>query len=121
MKKITFLGNKNVSDDDLKSQMSTHEGNIIGFITGAGTYKEEAFQSDLYRLTGVYYDRGYIYAKVLKPQVQIGGDRRGIYITVPLEEGDQYKVGKISYSGDLELKDAAGNVLGATDRTSPRV
>jgi outer membrane protein insertion porin family len=48
---------------------------------------------------------------VLKPQVQISGDRSSIYITVPIEEGEQFFVGKISYSGDLELKDEVGNVL----------
>lgn len=121
VKKITFLGNKHVSDDDLKAVIGTREGNLLSFITSTGNYKEEIFMGDLYRLQSVYFDRGYIYMKALKPQVQISADRRGIFITIPIEEGQQFNVGKITYSGNLALKDEAGNVLVSPDQVRERV
>ncbi|MCC6809029.1 MAG: outer membrane protein assembly factor BamA [Deltaproteobacteria bacterium] len=111
VRKITFLGNKAVSDDDLKSQMMTKEGHLLSFLTGAGTYREEMFQADLYKLTNIYYDRGYLNARALKPQVQISSDRRHIYITVPIEEGEQFSIGDIGITGKIDLYDDEGKRL----------
>jgi len=108
VRKITFLNNHHVTDDDLKTNMSIREGNFFSFLTDAGNYKEDMFQADLYRLTGVYFDRGYINARVLKPQVQLSSDRRFIYITIPIEEGARYKVGQIKLSGQVEVTNETG-------------
>ena len=51
VRKITFLGNRHASDEELRSVMATQEGNWLSFLTSAGTYKEDAFERDvLYRL-----------------------------------------------------------------------
>ncbi len=111
VRKITFLGNKAVSDDELKGQMLTKEGHLLSFLTGAGTYREEMFAADLYKLNNIYFDRGYLNMRALKPQVQISGDRRYIYITIPIEEGEQYRIGTIRYAGQIELRDEEGQLL----------
>ncbi len=111
VRKITFLGNKAVSDDELKSQMMTKEGHLLSFLTGAGTYREEMFQADLYKLNSIYFDRGYLNARALKPQVTISSDRRHIYITVPIEEGEQFSIGEIKVIGKVDLFDDNGLML----------
>lgn len=115
VKKVTFLGNHHVSDSDLKSQMTTREGNLLSFITSSGTYREEAFQLDLMRITSVYFDRGYLKARILEPQVQLSPDRRFIYITIPVDEGQQYKMGKIDFSGQLALQEGGKTLVSLAD------
>ena len=67
--------------------MITQEGSYFGFLTGEGTYREEAFQRDLAIIEAAYYDRGFINVKVEKPTVALSPDKRLIYITVKIDRG----------------------------------
>ncbi len=111
VKEINFIGNKALSDDALKSVMQTREGSELSWLTQSGTYKEEFFRTDLFRIQALYYDHGYVTVKVGEPQANISTDRRFIYLSVPIEEGPQYNVGSIKFSGDVVLKDPKGEVL----------
>jgi outer membrane protein insertion porin family len=101
VKRITFIGNAHIPKDDLVAVMNTQEGGYLSFLTSSGTYREEAFQSDLQNIQFVYGDRGYVTVKVSKPSVSLSADKRYLYITIRIEEGEQYRVGKIDFSGDL--------------------
>lgn len=101
VRRIRFVGNKNLSDDTLKNGLLTQEGNLISFFTGAGTYRKDAFQVDLLRISSHYFDNGYINVKIDTPDVEISADRKFIYITIRIEEGEQYSVGKTGFSGEL--------------------
>jgi len=101
VKEIRFVGNRAISSDDLKGAMITQEGSFWSFLTSAGTYREDAFARDEYVLQGLYYDRGYLYVKFGKAAIELSPDRRFIFITIPIEEGDPYDIGKIDATGDL--------------------
>ena len=101
VKEIRFIGNKAISTAELKSQMITQEGNFFSFLTSTGTYREDAFQRDLFVLQGMYYDRGYLYVKFGKPAIELSPDRRFIYISMTVDEGEPYDVGDIKISGKL--------------------
>jgi outer membrane protein insertion porin family len=101
VKEIRFVGNRAISNDELKAAMITQEGSFWSFLTSAGTYREDAFARDEYVLQGLYYDRGYLYVKFGKAAIELSPDRRFIFITIPIEEGDPFDIGKIDVSGDL--------------------
>ncbi len=101
VKEIKFLGNSSVPSGDLKDVMMTREGSYLSFFTSEGTYREEAFQRDLGAIQAVYYDRGFINIKVEKPVVTLSADKRFIFITVKVEEGETYRIGRLDFSGDL--------------------
>jgi outer membrane protein insertion porin family len=101
VKQITFIGNDHVPDEELAGVMQTRTGSWLSFLTSGGTYREEAFQRDLQAIQFVYGDRGYLHAKVEKPALQLSPDRRFIYLTIRVEEGQKYRIGKISFAGEL--------------------
>jgi len=101
VKEITFLGIQEISADQLKEVMLTKEGDFLSFLTSAGTYREELFQRDLMVAQGVYYDNGFINVKFGKPVVALTPDMRFLYITIPVEEGEQFSIGDIDFQGDL--------------------
>ena len=39
--------------------------------------------------------------KVDKPTVSLSPDKRYIYITIKIDEGEPYTIGKLDFSGDL--------------------
>lgn len=101
VKKITFLGNKNLADGQLKSKMLTQEGGFFSGMSGSGQYKQEMFERDVQILRFLYWNQGYVQAKVDRPQVTVTPDKKNIYITIRIEEGDQYEVGDVDFAGDV--------------------
>lgn len=101
VKKIRFLGNTKLKDGFLKNRMVTQEGGFFSFMSGSGGYKQEAFDRDTQMLKFLYFNEGYVQVKIEKPQVYVTADKKGIFITIRIEEGEQFKVGSIDFSGDI--------------------
>ena len=101
VKDIVFLGAEKVPASRLKDVMITKEGGYLSFLTSEGTYREEAFQRDLSVIQATYYDEGYINVRVDKPNVSLSADKRYIYITIKLTEGERFNIGNVDFSGDL--------------------
>lgn len=101
VKRITILGNRNISDGKLKSVMQTQEGGFFSFISGSGAYKQEAFDRDVQLLNYLYFNEGYVQVRVDRPQVYVTPDQKGIYITIRVEEGERFRVGTVDFAGDL--------------------
>jgi len=101
VKQIRFLGNARLAKDDLAPYMQTQEGSYLAFLTSGGTYKEEAFQRDLQAIQAVYLEHGYVNAKVNKPSIQLSPDKKYLYVTIQVEEGEQFAIGKVDFSGEL--------------------
>jgi outer membrane protein insertion porin family len=99
IEKIQFEGNKAFSDKKLKKQMSTAEENILSWFTSAGDLNEDNLEQDVARLASFYKNNGYMQARVGEPQVKFEGNE--IEITIKIDEGPQFKVGKVDLTGDL--------------------
>jgi outer membrane protein insertion porin family len=101
VKEITFVGARQVSVEELKGVMVTKEGGYFSFLTSEGTYREEAFQRDLAVIQATYYDHGFINVRIDKPVIALSADKRFIYITLKVAEGEPYDIGKLDFGGDL--------------------
>ncbi|MDO9533101.1 MAG: outer membrane protein assembly factor BamA [Deltaproteobacteria bacterium] len=113
VKDIEFEGNKTFSAKELRKIMETKERGFfapIAWITGAGKLNRDVLERDLEKIAAFYYNHGYIKAKIGEPKVDIKAD--WIYITIPVQEGPEYHVGKIDMTGDLlEDKDTLVKML----------
>ncbi|MGD9412193.1 MAG: outer membrane protein assembly factor BamA [Desulfobacterales bacterium] len=99
IEKIQFEGNQAFSDKELKKQMTTAETNIFHWFTSAGDLNEDNLQQDAARLASFYKNNGYMEARVGEPIVKFEGDK--IEITIKIDEGPRFKVGKVDLTGDL--------------------
>lgn len=101
VRRVAFVGNEAISDDELRANIATREGDLMGFLSGAGVFNEEEFDNDRHRVRLYYYDNGYIDAEVGAPTVELSRDLTEIYITIPVTEGEQYSVDSVEVTGDL--------------------
>jgi outer membrane protein insertion porin family len=101
IRRVNFTGNKNVTDAELRGVMLTQPGDIFSALTSSGTYREDVFQRDIMMIQGYYFDRGYINVKVGDPRMELSPDRRSMYITVAIEEGQQFRIGGLDVKGEL--------------------
>ncbi|MCB9091270.1 MAG: outer membrane protein assembly factor BamA [Halobacteriovoraceae bacterium] len=106
VKKITFLGNKEIPDDELKNFMLTREDSTMSGMSEAGSFKEFNFQADIERLSYYYRTKGYLQVNVGSPVITVSEDKRWIFITLNITEGPQYEVKDINFSGDLLYTEA---------------
>ncbi len=106
VRRVNFVGNHAVSDADLRDVIVTREGSLLSILTSAGTYREDVFQRDLLLIQAHYWDHGYVQVKVGNPLVELSPDKQSMYITISIDEGPQYTLGKVDITGDLlEPKD----------------
>jgi len=78
--------------------MSTTEWGILHFITDSGLLKKDQLRQDISKLNAFYLNNGYINAQV--GEAEITHDRKWIYLTIPIVEGKQFKVGQVDITGD---------------------
>ncbi len=120
IKQIVFLNNHAFSDDKLKNAFAeTKEGSSMSFLSSSGTFKEASFKVDLQRLTYFYLENGYLKFRYENPVVTISDDKKYVYISTFVEEGNPYKIGSYDFSGDLlfakdELKQEVKMLEGQT-------
>jgi outer membrane protein insertion porin family len=101
IKKISFVGNEKLSDRTLEKGLANKHKGWFWFLTDRGRFQKNELDTDVERVTAVYFDHGYLDAVVEPPTVEMKG--RNIYITYKVSEGKQYRVGTVDIGGDLIL------------------
>lgn len=102
--KIEFEGNHAYSDSKLKGLMTTSEKNILSWITSAGNLAQQNLDQDVTLIRSFYHNNGFIQARVGEPRIEYKGN--DIEITINIDEGPQFKVGKVAVDGDLIIPEA---------------
>ncbi|WP_437901518.1 outer membrane protein assembly factor BamA [Sorangium sp. So ce124] len=91
VRRITFIGNHNISDEELREVMITGQGGFFAFGTG-GPFRQDAFERDVLVINALYYDRGFLAVQVATPRVMLTPDRTGIEVTITINEGPRFRI-----------------------------
>lgn len=100
-REINFIGNESFDDARLRREFELNTRNWLSWLRNDDQYSREKLQGDLESLRSFYMDQGYANFSVQSTQVAISPDRKDVYITINLEEGNLYTFGEIALSGDL--------------------
>ena len=101
IKSINIVGNTAFEDDDLLDEFELSTGGWLSRLTRDNQYSRPKLSGDLETLRSYYLDRGYINFKIDSTQVTITPDRKDIYITINVTEGDIYTISDVRLAGDL--------------------
>jgi outer membrane protein insertion porin family len=110
IKQIVWDGNQAFSDGKLNGEIKENKPHSwLSWLTQAGTYQEAKFAEDAQKVTDYYHDRGYTMARVGTPQVETlsdskDGKTRWIQLRIPIDEGQKYRLGKMTVAGSTILK-----------------
>jgi outer membrane protein insertion porin family len=100
IKQINIVGNKVFSDKEIKENMALNTGGWFSWYTKADQYSKTKLTGDIETLKSFYLDRGYIEMNIDSTQVSITPDKKDIYITINITEGEKYKVSGIKFEGE---------------------
>ncbi len=98
---INIVGNKVFEDDDLLEEFALSTPTLFSFYTGNDQYSKQKLAGDLEKLRTHYLNRGYINFNIDSTQVSITPDRKDVFITINITEGDQFTVNKVKLAGEL--------------------
>ncbi|WP_305371613.1 outer membrane protein assembly factor BamA [Photobacterium leiognathi] len=102
IKQINILGNHVFSDDELRSKFTLKDDVPWWNFMANEKYQKQVLQGDLEALRSQYLNNGYLKYRLDETQVSISPDKKGVYITLKIHEGHQYKVKNVQFRGDVE-------------------
>ena len=114
---IVFSGNEVFDDGDLKGAMKKIKEKgfwNLSWLTGKNGYSEEKWTEDQGNIQDHYLNRGYVTATVGEPVLTYTDGKAGFFrkkpikwitLTVPVTEGERYRVGKVEFAGMKVLRE----------------
>ena len=101
IKEVELIGNSKVETKKIRKNMYSKPKYLLSFITKRGLFKIEEIERDSDRIKAVYIDNGYLDIKVSEPGIRYNEEKDGYVVSFSIEEGLQYKVSRITFSGEL--------------------
>jgi len=101
IKMINIVGNEVYDDDTLLDELQLGVPSAWAVFSDADEYSKPKLSADLETLRSWYLDRGYIKFQVESTQVTITPNRKDIYITVNVSEGEQYTISDVQLTGKM--------------------
>ncbi|NMH64558.1 outer membrane protein assembly factor BamA [Shewanella salipaludis] len=101
IRQINIIGNTQFSDAELIGMLELKDYVAWWDLFGERRYQKQKLQADLETIKTYYHNQGYIRFDVTSTQVAMTPDRKGLYITINVDEGEKYKVKEVNLTGDL--------------------
>ena len=100
---INLIGNETFEQEEILDTWESRESNWLSWYRRDDQYSREKLEGDREKLRNYYLDRGYIDFAEDSIQVAISPDKRDMFITAGVDEGEQYTVSSVEISGDTVL------------------
>ncbi|PXY39466.1 outer membrane protein assembly factor BamA [Flavobacterium cheongpyeongense] len=105
IKSIDFTGNKQLTDNQLRSAMKdTKQKNILRVLK-ASKFIPEKYKTDLEKVIASYKEKGYRDARIIYDSVTYNKEKNMLAIKINLEEGNKYYFGNIKFLGNTVYSD----------------
>jgi outer membrane protein insertion porin family len=101
IRQVNIVGNTAFDEEDIIADFELSTGNWLSFIRQNDRYSREALEGDLEKLRSFYMDRGYADFRADDVQVAISPDKRDIFVTISITEGDQYTISDVKLAGEM--------------------
>ena len=105
LRKINIVGNKLLSDEEILDEFKLKEKNWLSVFNRGSGYSRENLRGDLETLESIYKNKGYLKFDIDSTNISISKNKKDIFITIKVIEGEVYKVSEVKLAGDLEDKE----------------
>jgi outer membrane protein insertion porin family len=107
VKRIDFIGNRAYSDYRLKDVIKTSQTNWLSFLQTQDVYDPDRLEADRDLLRRFYLNHGYADVRIVSAMGQYDPALQGFVVTFSIEEGQQYRVGKVDVQSNVAAVNAA--------------
>lgn len=106
IKNINIIGNKAFSEKELISLLTLRTPGWFTWYSKADQYSKQKLAGDIEALKSFYLNRGYIEMQIESTQVSITPDKKDIFITINIKEGEKFTVSDIKLEGEMLGREA---------------
>ncbi len=100
--RTNFLGNTEFSDNDLRDVVVTEQSAWYKLFTSNANYDPDRLEYDKEQLREHYRNRGFYDFRVVSAVAELAPDKNGFVVTYTLDEGPEYRFGKVTVETELE-------------------
>jgi outer membrane protein insertion porin family len=104
---INIVGNVSYEEEALLTEFESSTGGLLSIVTRDNQYSRPKLSADLEKLRSFYLDRGFVDFVVESTQVSITDDKKQMFITINIAEGEQYRIKEVRLAGDLIVEEQA--------------
>lgn len=101
IRQVNIVGNRSFDDQEVRTDFELDTANWLSWFRQDDRYAKEALSGDLEKLRSYYMDRGYADFRVDSTQVAISPDRKDIFVTINVHEGERYTISDVKLVGDM--------------------
>jgi len=105
IRQVNIVGNNAFEDDEIRDGFTLDTANWLSWIRQDDRYAKEALEGDLEVLRSYYMDRGYADFRVESTQVAISPNKKDIFVTINILEGDVYTISDVKLVGDMVVSE----------------
>ncbi len=103
IRQVNIVGNKSFPEAQIREDFELDTANWLSWIRQDDRYAKEALEGDLETLRSFYMDRGYADFKIESTQVAISPNKKDIFVTVNIDEGDLYTISDVKLVGEMVI------------------
>ncbi len=103
IRQVKLIGNETYDDATLKDLMESGIPSRLALFSSADEYSRAKLEGDLEAIRSHYLDRGFAEFSIASSQVSITPDKKDIYITIAVDEGQRYRIGDIELDGSFPV------------------
>ncbi|TDJ37107.1 MAG: outer membrane protein assembly factor BamA [Gammaproteobacteria bacterium] len=101
IRQVNIIGNQSFEEADIRADFELDTANWLSWFRQDDRYSKEALSGDLETLRSYYMDRGYADFRIDSTQVAISPNRKDIYVTINIHEGEKYTISDIKIVGKM--------------------
>ena len=105
IRQVNIIGNEFFNEEEIREEFELDTANWLSWIRQDDRYSKEAITGDLEKLRSFYMDRGYADFRVESTQVAISPNKKDMFVTIIIHEGERYKISNIKLVGNNVLPD----------------
>jgi len=101
IRQVNIVGNESFEEKAIRTGFTLDTANWLSWIRQDDRYAKEALEGDLEILRSFYMDRGYADFRVDSTQVAISPNKKDIFVTINVHEGDIYTISEVKLVGEM--------------------
>ncbi len=101
IRQVNIIGNHSFDEDEIREDFELDTANWLSWFRQDDRYAKESLSGDLETLRSFYMDRGYADFRVESTQVAISPNRKDIYVTINVHEGEKYTISDVKLVGEM--------------------
>jgi len=103
IRQVNIVGNHSFEEEEVRAGFELDTANWLSWFRQDDRYAKESLSGDLETLRSFYMDRGYADFRVESTQVAISPNRKDIYVTINIHEGEKYTISDIKMVGEMVI------------------